>query len=202
MRTVYTIVLILLSVIDASFAQEVDGNVSLRKDKYLTQIRVAGQGNHVCSAYNSFGEVPVLGRGQSEREARILAKQECAKQSDGSDFFCKVQQCEQDFLGGTGASVVFDVVRDGGKISVQFASKTKFTCYATGWNNSYIAKAPTKTEALALAKGLCADDEGVRRGEKPNAFFCKQNANDCEMIEGVSGKVNVREVIDIFRKKK
>lgn len=202
MRQILAMVLISLTVGSYSQAQETQGRAVLGSDNLIVKIGVAGSGNYVCSAEDSFKNVPVLGRGQSAREAQIMALQECKAQSTNDGFFCKATACEQDSVNGSSVSVIFDVVRDRGNINIAFNGNVKYTCYAKGWNSEYVAKAPTKTEALALAKSICADDEGIRRQSEANGFFCKAEARDCEMIEGVKGNIGIGDVLDIFNKRK
>jgi hypothetical protein len=199
MRQILAAVVISLTVGSYSQAQETKGRAVLGSDDLIVKIGVAGSGHFVCSAEDSSSRVPVLGRGQSEKEARIVSLQECKRQSNDG-FFCKVIDCEQDSVNGSSVSVIFDVVRDTGNISIGFSGNVKHTCYARGWNSQYVAKAPTKTEALALAKSICAYDEGIRKKTEPSGFFCKVDARDCEMIEGFTGSIDIGGAVELFNR--
>lgn len=192
------LVSMLISLVTASTlqAQEARGRVVLGHDNLIVKLKVAGAGSYVCSAEETFEKLPVLGRGQSAREAQIMALQECKARTTNNGFFCEATACERDGLNGSSVSVAFDVVRDRGSINIGFRGNVKYACYVKGWNSEYVAKAATRTEALALAKAICADDEGVRRQTKPNGFFCEADVRDCEMIEGVRGHVALGGILD------
>lgn len=197
MKRILSIAVIFYSAIAANAqSTQVQGTVLTRNENLVSKIQIAGGGSFVCSAEESFNKIPVLGRGQTDREAQIMALSECRAANDDSSF-CKATACERDTTNGNGTAVVFDITRNQSAIGVSFAGKVKHICYATGWGNSqYVAKAPTKTEALAIAKAVCADDEGVRNNSKPNGFFCKTNVQECELIQGVKGDIGVKDVKD------
>lgn len=188
---------------------DVNGRIILRDDNLLIKLGVVGTGSYVCSAETAFKHIPVLGRGQTRKEAAIVALNECRNADPDNAFFCKrVEACEKDTQNGDSISAVFDIVRNGSDghtgIGISFSGKVKYQCIAEGWGGvQYLAKAPTKVEAAALAKIICADDEAVRTGKEPNAFFCDVNPHrDCEQIEGVEGSVGIGDFFDFFKKKK
>ena len=178
-----------------------DGAVSVNTPN--ASLNIVGRGDYVCSAEDSFILVPQLGRGVTSTEAQINAIAECAKTGKSGAFFCKILSCERDKANSVDITAIFDIVRSQSVVNINFRGNVKFACYAKTFNSSYVAKAATRTEASALAKKICAEDEGVRRNQEANGFFCDSDSNTCEQISGASGKVDIGGIIGgIFGKKK
>lgn len=178
-----------------------DGNVSVTAPN--ASLNIVGRGDYVCSAEDAFKHVPQLGRGVTHTEAEINAIAECAKTGQSGAFFCKLLSCERDKSNGVDITAIFDIVRNQSTVNINFRGNVKFACYTKNFSNAYVAKAATRTEASALAKKICAEDEGVRRNKEANGFFCDGDSNSCEQISGVSGKVDIGGIIGgIIGKKK
>jgi len=148
--------------------------ITLDKDNFIVHWKAPGKGSWTCSAEESFAKVPVLGRGRSQLEASTNAKNACGKHHN-NDFFCSVKSCEKDKAPGSEqVSINFSITRNNGFIQIITNSKSNHECVMKGFGGKkhYYAKAPTKTEAEAIAKMICADDEGKSAGKEPSGFFC------------------------------
>lgn len=137
------------------------------------QFSVQGSGGWVCSAYDSFKEIPVLGRGETRMEAEANAKYAASIRAgrDGNDFFSKISSCETSESGR--GSIVMTSDNSGTRIVV--TGPSAYQCLSKGTFRAvpFIAKAATKTEASALAGSGCAADAG------DDGFFCKTT---CEKL--------------------
>ncbi len=193
--------LFISSLLLALNAFAIDGAISVNTPN--ASLNIVGRGDWVCSAEDSFKHVPELGRGVTRTEAEINATAECAKTGKSGAFFCRILSCERDKANAVDITAIFDIVRNQSSVNINFRGNVKFACYAKTFNSAYTAKAATRTEASALAKKICAEDEGVRRNQEANGFFCNGDSNSCEQISGVNGKVDIGGIIGgIIGKKK
>ncbi|MCB9093289.1 MAG: hypothetical protein H6620_12090 [Halobacteriovoraceae bacterium] len=187
----------LLSLCFNSFSQDVGGSIDLEQFKF----KVPGQGAWVCMAQGMSSDRPVLARGASEAEAKILAKQECGKLADA--FFCKVEKCEFDKTSKSPIDIVFDITKDNTGIKILFNGQSSHLCQIEAWSKTYYAKAPTQLEARVLTANQCAN------GNDGSAFFCDVDPEDCEalQVEGPSGELDLdlpgmfNKLKNIFKKK-
>ena len=84
------------------FAKATEGSLAanINLGNVAANLQISGQGSWVCSAEDSMNDVPVLGRGQTELEAKAVAMQECAKAPYNNSFFCGVIECDRDKKSG------------------------------------------------------------------------------------------------------
>ena len=144
--------------------------------------RTPGQGQWVCFSQETFRKVPLVARGASSDEAQRLSKRLCVADIQSvspmdSGMLCKVQDCEEDKSQQSATKqVVFDISRKGGRIEIISQVAALEECVYRGFgSNEYYAKAPTRTEAKALAGQLCANEHGgIEQSsiDVNNGFFC------------------------------
>lgn len=175
------------------------GATVTRENQLIAEMNVAGLGKYICVAEDSFQKFPVLARGRTLKEAKALALKECATQNLGKGFFCQTVGCEQDTNARAETPANFDVVRDEKQVQIGWKGNAKHICHVKGWEKEYSSVAPTRIEAMALAKAICADDEGIRRSSgEPNGFFCKGNITACESLHGTKAKLKFKDILDLF----
>lgn len=159
-----------------------------------------GKGKYICTA-EGIGNNPGIARANNKELAKDLALEQCAD-IEGSDFFCKVKECEKDKnSNNVNINIGFNIDRSGSDININLTNGTAGYRCTTSFRSRYKATAPTELEAKVLVRKVCMND-GNHGMHCDDIDKCIKLENDNSgSISIGNGEIDINGIItDIFKK--